>query len=206
MMGPQELTPSQTVGPFFGFALPYEDDAVIVEGGDLRVHGSVYDGAGQLVPDAMIEVLQPDENGKFHEDGFHGFGRCSTRPEGHFAFTTVKPGSIGEGQAPHLAVVVHARGLLLHLHTRIYFPGEEANAADPVLNAVPVDRRRRMRRKRSAKPLIRNCSTSARSPVPPRSSAIRWPEWWTGSANSSAPNIRRRCTTGLPARTFWTPR
>lgn len=141
-MGAQELTPSQTVGPFFGFALPYADDAVIVEGGDLRVHGSVYDGAGQLVPDALIEVLQPDGHGKFHQDGFHGFGRCSTRPEGHFAFTTVEPGPVAEGEAPHLAVIVHARGLLRHLHTRMYFPGEsEANAADPVLNAVPEDRR-----------------------------------------------------------------
>jgi protocatechuate 3,4-dioxygenase alpha subunit len=141
-MSVQEITPSQTVGPFFGFALPYADGPVVVEGGDLRVFGSVFDGGGELVPDALIEVLQADADGQFHADGFRGFGRCQTRPAGHYAFTTTKPGSIGEGQAPHLAFLVHARGLLLHLHTRMYFPEEvEANAIDPVLNAVPAHRR-----------------------------------------------------------------
>ncbi|THV36371.1 protocatechuate 3,4-dioxygenase subunit alpha [Glycomyces buryatensis] len=141
-MSVQRLTPSQTLGPFYGFALPYEDDSIIVRDGDLHVTGSVYDGAGQLVPDALIEILQPDGRGRFHAEGFHGFGRCSTRPEGHFAFTTVKPGPVAEGEAPHLAVIVHARGLLLHLHTRMYFADEtEANATDLVLNAVPEQRR-----------------------------------------------------------------
>ncbi|MFG3340773.1 protocatechuate 3,4-dioxygenase subunit alpha [Glycomyces sp. NPDC048151] len=138
----QELTPSQTVGPFFGFALPYEGDATIVDGGDLRVHGSVFDGDGEPIPDALIEVLQADTDGRFHRAGFGGFGRCSTRPEGRYAFTTVKPGGTADGCAPHLAFIVHARGLLVHLHTRMYFPEEaEANAADPVLNAVPEGRR-----------------------------------------------------------------
>ncbi len=139
-MDAQDLTPAQTVGPFYGFALPYPGGAQIVEGGDLRVHGSVYDGAGELVPDALIEVLQADPNGRFSE-GFEGFGRCSTSPDGRFAFTTVKPGPLAPGRAPHLSFIVHARGLLLHLHTRMYFPNEAANDTDPMLNAVPVDRR-----------------------------------------------------------------
>ena len=140
-MDAQDLTPAQTVGPFHGFALPYPGGPQIVEGGDLRVHGSVYDGAGELVPDALIEVLQADPDGRFSE-GFEGFGRCSTSPDGRFAFTTVKPGPLAPGRAPHLSFIVHARGLLLHLHTRMYFPDEiEASAADPVLNAVPEHRR-----------------------------------------------------------------
>jgi protocatechuate 3,4-dioxygenase alpha subunit len=36
---------------------------------------------------------------------------------------------------------VFARGMLLHLYTRIYFDGEADNAADPVLALVPSDRR-----------------------------------------------------------------
>ncbi|MFC3493695.1 protocatechuate 3,4-dioxygenase subunit alpha [Glycomyces rhizosphaerae] len=138
-MSAQELTPSQTIGPFFGFALPYEGGPVIVEGGGLRVHGTVFDGAGEPVPDALIEVLQADPDGGLDAGRF---GRCRTRPEAGYAFTTVKPGATADGCAPHLALIVHARGLLLHLHTRMYFPDEaEANAADPVLNAVPVHRR-----------------------------------------------------------------
>ena len=145
-MDAQDLTPAQTVGPFYGFALPYPGGPQIVEGGDLRVHGAVFDGAGELVPDALIEVLQADQDGHFsqnqsHDTGFAGFGRCSTAPDGRFAFTTVKPGPLSPGRAPHLSFIVHARGLLLHLHTRMYFPDEAVNDTDPVLNAVPVDRR-----------------------------------------------------------------
>lgn len=138
-MSAQEITPAQTVGPFFGFALPYEGGPVLVEGGGLRVHGSVFDGDGELVPDALVEVLQADPEGNL-EAGL--FGRSHTRAAGRFGFTTVKPGGTADGCAPHLAFIVHARGLLLHLHTRMYFPDEaEANAADPVLGAVPEHRR-----------------------------------------------------------------
>ena len=138
-MTDQPITPAQTVGPFFGFALPYQDGSVIVEAGELRVYGSVTDGDGALVPDALIEVLQADAEGRL-ETGL--FGRSHTRPSGRFAFTTVKPGGTADGCAPHLAFIVHARGLLLHLHTRMYFPDEtEANRADPVLSAVPKARR-----------------------------------------------------------------
>ena len=128
-----EPTPSQTVGPFFGFALPYAGDHQLAapdSGGILRVEGQVLDGGGDPVPDALIEV-------------WHGklFGRCGTDPEGAFRFLVVKPPAQSR-EAPYLNVTVFARGLLRHLSTRLYFPDEaEANAADPVLALVPEGRR-----------------------------------------------------------------
>jgi protocatechuate 3,4-dioxygenase alpha subunit len=110
-------TPSQTVGPFFGFALPFESGGECVAEG-VRVEGQVLDGAGEPVPDALVEVAQGDE-----------FGRCRTDDEGAFAFT-VSPTSF-------LNVTVFARGLLRHLNTRMYFPGEE----DEVLASIEADRR-----------------------------------------------------------------
>jgi protocatechuate 3,4-dioxygenase alpha subunit len=134
----REPTPSQTVGPFFGFALPYTDGQRIVPAGApgaLRVEGRVLDGEGDPVPDALLEVSQAGvEGGRF-------FGRCPTDAEGSYWFSTVKPGRVagadGRLQAPHLTVTVFARGLLRHLVTRVYFPDEpEANSRDPVLALV----------------------------------------------------------------------
>jgi protocatechuate 3,4-dioxygenase alpha subunit len=128
-----EPTPSQTVGPFFGFALPYAGDHQLAapdSAGVLRVEGQVLDGGGEPVPDALIEV-------------WHGelFGRCGTDPEGAFRFLVVKPPG-RFGQAPHLNVTVFARGLLRQLSTRLYFPDEaDANAGDPVLALVSEGRR-----------------------------------------------------------------
>ena len=126
-------TPSQTVGPFFGFALPFPLDADAVDPGDpraLRIEGQVLDGAGDPVPDALVEAWQTD-----------AFARCRTDAEGAFHFVLLKPGQLtapdGRAQAPHLNVTVFARGLLRQLVTRLYFPDEEAaNAVDPVLNLV----------------------------------------------------------------------
>jgi protocatechuate 3,4-dioxygenase alpha subunit len=120
-------TPSQTVGPFFGFALPFHGDAEAVESGApgaVRIEGQVLDGANLAVPDALIEVWHGDQ-----------FARCRTDGEGAFHVTVRKPPP--DGGAPHLAVAVFARGLLRQLVTRVYFPDEEeANAADPVLKLV----------------------------------------------------------------------
>ena len=137
MSGP--LTPSQTVGPFFGVGLPFEKGEQLAppgSAGSMRIEGQVLDGKGEPVPDALLEIWQPGT----------GFGRARTDPEGAFSFTTVKPGAVpapdGRVQAPHLNVTVFARGLLRHLVTRLYFPDEtEANAADPVLNLVEPARR-----------------------------------------------------------------
>ena len=126
-------TPSQTVGPFFGFALPFAGDANAVDPGSpgaLRIEGQVLDGAGDPVPDALVEAWQAD-----------AFARCRTDAEGAFHFVLLKPGPVtapdGRTQAPHLNITVFARGLLRQLITRLYFPDEAAaNAVDPVLKLV----------------------------------------------------------------------
>jgi protocatechuate 3,4-dioxygenase, alpha subunit len=129
-------TPSQTVGPFFGFALPFPGDAGPAAGGKaLRIEGQLLDGEGAPVADGLLEVWQGDQ-----------FARCRTDAEGAYHFTVYKPspmaGSEGIPSASHLNVFVFARGLLRHLVTRIYFPDEEtANEADPVLARVDSGRR-----------------------------------------------------------------
>lgn len=147
---PLGLTPSQTVGPFLSLGLPWPDGGdVVAEGTDgaIRIGGVVRDGAGEVVPDALVETWQADPEGNFdHPDSaerstFRGFGRCPTDGDGHWEIRTLKPGAV-DGQAPHVDVSVFARGLLDRVVTRIYFPDEEAaNAADPVLATVPADRR-----------------------------------------------------------------
>jgi protocatechuate 3,4-dioxygenase alpha subunit len=146
-------TPSQTIGPFFAFGLPYEGGPHLVPGHHplaIRLHGTVFDGAGRPVPDALVEIWQADEDGvlpaelgSLHRDGytFTGFGRDATTRAGGFAFTTVKPGAI-DGKAPYALVAVFARGLTHHLFTRAYFADEAGlNSADVVLNSVVDDRR-----------------------------------------------------------------
>lgn len=134
-MSAPQTTPSQTVGPYFSIGLPWDDGPDVVPDGTegaIWLRGTVYDGAGEPIPDAMIETWQADPGGSYETPGFRGFGRCPTDAGGSWAIRTVKPGAAG-GQAPHIVVAVFARGLLKHLFTRIYFAGDEANAADPVL-------------------------------------------------------------------------
>lgn len=170
------LTPSQTVGPYFAYGLTpgkayewndaFSNDLVTpdVSGDRIRVTGQVFDGDGALVPDAMLEIWQADAQGRFADPQdkralpnatFKGFGRCGTTAKGEFTFDTIKPGSVpdpdGKPQAPHILLAVFARGMLLHLYTRIYFDDEAANnAADPVLALVPADRRATLIAKRDA--------------------------------------------------------
>ncbi|MFZ0214717.1 MAG: protocatechuate 3,4-dioxygenase subunit alpha [Candidatus Dormiibacterota bacterium] len=153
-------TPSQTVGPFFAIGLPWpEGPHAIPPGtpGSIRIHGSVLDGAGAPVPDAILETWQADPEGAFadlwghggpsHIAGFRGFARCGTDGDGAgYEIVTLKPGRVrgpgGAPQAPHLDVVVMARGMLRHLVTRLYFADEgEANGEDVVLRHVSADRR-----------------------------------------------------------------
>ncbi|GAA1533879.1 protocatechuate 3,4-dioxygenase subunit alpha [Actinomadura kijaniata] len=147
-------TPSQTVGPFFGYALPYDGGPDLVPGwrtGAIRLHGRVLDGAGDPVPDAVVEIWQLDGDGRVprrqgalrrEDDAFSGFGRCPTDLDGRYHFTTVRPGAAGDGSAPYIAVQVFMRGLLRQVFTRLYFPEDTAaHAADPALNEVPADRR-----------------------------------------------------------------
>ncbi|HMA28211.1 MAG: protocatechuate 3,4-dioxygenase subunit alpha [Solirubrobacterales bacterium] len=149
------LTPSQTIGPFLRIQVPYEGEERMVAENDpdaIHIRGTVYDGEGEIVDDALVEIWQANRVGRYAhpednreelplEEGFTGFGRCATDSEGRFEFITVKPGRVpargGGLQAPHIDVSVFARGLLKRLVTRIYFPDEaEANAEDPVLSSI----------------------------------------------------------------------
>lgn len=126
-------TPSQTVGPFFGFALPFDRDYDAGEGSQsVRFEGTLTDGQGQPVADGLIEVWSQQH-----------FARCRTDEEGGFRFVITRPhGKPAQHEAPHLDVAVFARGLLRHLVTRIYFPDEaRANAEDAVLRSVDESRR-----------------------------------------------------------------
>jgi protocatechuate 3,4-dioxygenase alpha subunit len=149
-------TPSQTIGPFFHDALIDENRSELIPPDHpeaVRIKGTVYDGAGEPVSDAMVEIWQANRTGRYDDpiddreylpldpETFSGFGRSGTDAGGKFSFVTIKPGSVpgpdGNLQAPNVMVSVFARGLLKRLVTRIYFPDEqEANAADPVLSSV----------------------------------------------------------------------
>jgi protocatechuate 3,4-dioxygenase, alpha subunit len=159
MTRPAGETPSQTIGPFLAIGLPWPDGPEVVpEGtpGAIIVSGRVLDGAGEPVPDALVETWQAAPDGTFAhpddprgggEDGFRRFGRSATDPAGTYRIVTLRPGPIpapgGGMQAPHLDVSVFARGLLDRLVTRIYLPDEEAaNAADPVLASITDEDRR----------------------------------------------------------------
>ncbi|HXF03310.1 MAG TPA: protocatechuate 3,4-dioxygenase subunit alpha [Arthrobacter sp.] len=148
-------TPGQTIGPFYGFALPYEKDSQLVHRahtGSIRLHGVVTDGHGSPIPDSMLEIWQADEHGEIsRETGslvrddhtFTGFGRVAVDNVGHYTFTTVNPGATEQGKAPFISMVVFARGLLNRLFTRIYLPEDtEALANDPLLSSLPEERRK----------------------------------------------------------------
>jgi protocatechuate 3,4-dioxygenase alpha subunit len=163
---PDGITPSQTVGPYFKYGLTPNgeyawNDAFTnnlltpdVSGERIRVEGIVYDGYGAPIVDCMLEIWQADAQGRFSDPqdkralpntSFKGFGRVGTDAKGGYAFDTIKPGVVpdpdGKPQAPHIVLAVFARGMLLHLYTRIYFEDEAVNANDPVLAQVPADRR-----------------------------------------------------------------
>ena len=144
------LTPSQTAGPYLSIgllrdlvptALADPDDAAAI-----RIRGRLLDGAGDGVPDGLIEIWQASPAGAYDGRDLAGFGRSGTVDDGRFEFVTVKPGPVawpaGGLQAPHVAVGIFARGLLKRVVTRLYFPDEvEANDTDPVLSGLPPGRR-----------------------------------------------------------------
>jgi protocatechuate 3,4-dioxygenase alpha subunit len=156
-MAQLHTTPSATVGPYLSIGLTWEDGPYAVASdapGAIWVRGTVFDGNGDVVPDAMVETWQADPDGRFdHPDdprgpvacpGFRGFARSQTVDGGEYAIRTLKPGRLpdGEGglQAPHIDVSVFARGMLDRVVTRIYFADEAgANADDVVLGSLPDD-------------------------------------------------------------------
>ncbi|MDQ0923843.1 protocatechuate 3,4-dioxygenase alpha subunit [Pseudarthrobacter sp. W1I19] len=148
-------TPAQTVGPFYGYALPYEkDNELLAPGspGSIRLQGTVYDGSGQDVVDAILEIWQPDAEGRIVQktgslvrDGytFTGWGRGAVGNSGAYTFTTVNPGPTKPGAAAFISVAIFARGLTNRLFTRIYLPEDtEALANDPLLTSLEPERRK----------------------------------------------------------------
>ena len=153
-------TPSQTVGPFFHFALPDEKYETLVtdqtKGERIDIEGRIVDGDGAPLPDALIEIWQANSEGRYDhaedkqekalDPTFHGWGRSATDKDGKFRFHTIKPGPVpGPGntlQAPHVSITVLARGMLKHLVTRLYFEGEKLNADDPILARINEPERR----------------------------------------------------------------
>jgi protocatechuate 3,4-dioxygenase, alpha subunit len=154
-----EQSPSQTVGPFFDFSLLLGGENILVndqtKGEKIRIVGAVFDGDRQPIPDAMLEIWQADSHGFFNhpldpnqqqaDKNFKGFGRSGTAQAGRYEFVTVKPGRVsgedGQLQVPHINVRLFARGMLIHLYTRLYFSDESANAFDALLNTVDESRR-----------------------------------------------------------------
>ncbi|MDH6212998.1 protocatechuate 3,4-dioxygenase subunit alpha [Streptomyces pseudovenezuelae] len=156
-------TPSHTVGPFYGYALPFPgggDIAPVGHPDTITLQGYVHDGEGTPLPDAFVELWGadpdgnvPDTDGSIRRDPatggylgrngveFTGWGRIQTDADGHWYARTLRPGARGHS-APYISVCVFARGLLVHLFTRIYLPGDEAAlAADPLLSRLPDERR-----------------------------------------------------------------
>ncbi len=155
---PRGITPSQTVGPFFAYALTpsgqyaFDDlssnDLVVpgVAGQVVHIEGTMRDGAGAPIADGFIEIWQADGEGRYPSastgnTGFRGFGRVPMDKAGAYSFRTVKPGAVpaadGGVQAPHILIGVFARGVVRRLYTRLYFADDAGNAADPVLALVP---------------------------------------------------------------------
>ncbi|MGV9560054.1 protocatechuate 3,4-dioxygenase subunit alpha [Streptomyces sp. NPDC003401] len=156
-------TPSHTVGPFYGYALPFPgggDIAPVGHPDTITVQGYVYDGEGRPLPDAFVELWGPDPDGRMPAvDGsirrdpstggylgrngveFTGWGRVQTDANGHWYARTLRPGARGLS-APYLSACVFARGLLVHLFTRIYLPEDTAaHAGDPLLAGLDPARR-----------------------------------------------------------------
>ena len=142
-------TPSQTVGPFFSIGLLASVDSELVardSPGAIAIAGRVLDGEGEPVPDAMVEIWQADQRGRYRPD--FGWGRSGTDSDGRYSFVTCKPGRVpdddGGLQAPHVSVLVFARGLLKPVRTRMYFPDDPSNAEDRVLSSLPEADRSRL--------------------------------------------------------------
>ena len=165
-------TASQTAGPYLhigmmpsagGIDIPWAKGWNILakpgaQGQRIRLEGVIFDGTGTLVRDAQVEIWQANAHGRYDhpddrqakplDEAFHGFGRAvADFKTGVWWFDTVKPGPVegrhGTVMAPHVNVAIFARGINIHLNTRIYFADEaEANAKDPVLRLIEQEKRR----------------------------------------------------------------
>lgn len=157
----KKQTPSQTVGPFYAIGLTRKPMNVMATqstaGEHIRIEGQVFDGDGAPIPDVLVEIWQANAYGRYnHPDdkqekpldaAFTGWGRSGTDERCFYSFDTIKPGPVPGSdetvQAPHINVVVFARGMLVHAYTRIYFGDEPSNNTDPALNSIKNNARRR---------------------------------------------------------------
>lgn len=157
----KKQTPSQTVGPFYAIGMTRKPMDVMAtaatQGQRIRIEGQVFDGDGVAIPDVMVEIWQANAYGRYnHPDdkqekpldpSFTGWGRSGTDEKCFYSFETIKPGPVAGNdesvQAPHINVVVFARGMLVHAYTRLYFADEPANGTDPVLSSIKNKMRRR---------------------------------------------------------------
>lgn len=169
---PFDTTPSQTVGPFFHYALPFAGGDTLTTqatlGERITIEGRLIDGNGEPVNDGLVEIWQANSQGRYDhpedtqkkqlDPNFEGFGRTATDEDGWFRFHTIKPGQVpgpgGALQAPHINISVMGRGILKRLATRAYFEGEAANETDPVLALVPAERRATLIAKRQHTPSV----------------------------------------------------
>lgn len=155
-------TPSQTGGPYVhigtlpavaGLPVRSQDTMNVLASGAcagerIRIEGVVFDGSGAPVKDALLELWQADPAGRHDNPDFSGFGRAAADfTTGEWMFETLKPGVLpwrdGRLQAPHVSLLIFARGINIHLHTRMYFSDEaSANAVDPVLKYIDQVERR----------------------------------------------------------------
>ncbi|OYV33257.1 MAG: protocatechuate 3,4-dioxygenase subunit alpha [Rhodospirillales bacterium 20-64-7] len=164
-------SPSQTAGPyvhigttpnFIGIGSVYPEDLGLApcppaaKGKRIIVTGQVFDGAGAVLRDALIEIWQADADGLYPGHGEHrgaadpNFPGWFRQPvdsvTGLYRFETIKPGQApfpdGRRMAPHISFWIAARGINTGLHTRLYFGDEQAaNAADPLLGRVEQTQR-----------------------------------------------------------------
>ncbi len=138
-------TANQTIGPYWHLL---EDKSWAdltrfgAEGEKIVLTGTLYDGDGPF-PEGCIEIWQSDPPCGAR---FPGFGRSGTDKQGDYRFVTLMPGpERGRGnakQAPHIDIMIHARGLLRPLVTRAYFEGEALNETDPLLSSIEDTNRR----------------------------------------------------------------
>ena len=157
------LTPSQTIGPFLAIGLPWPDGPEVVDPatpGAITITGRVLDGAGEPVPDALVEIWQANASGRYAhqvddhpaplDPNFDGAGRCMTDSHGRYRFITIKPGAypwknhLNAWRPQHIHFSLFGRAFTQRLVTQMYFPGDPLFAQDPIFNSVP-DRKARER-------------------------------------------------------------
>lgn len=140
-------TTSQTIGPFWHvLADPRWADLTRfgAEGETIALVGTITDGAGAAVTDACVELWQPSPPAS---EVWDGFGRAAVDARGGYRFVTLRPGpppaTLGGNlaQAPHIAMTLFMRGLLIHVHTRAHFADDPLNERDPLLASLAPERR-----------------------------------------------------------------